>query len=342
MGVTIKQIAEMAGVHRSTVDKVLHHREGVSDSVRLRIQKIIDECNYQANPIGKALKMQDKEIQIGIILLQVDALPYIKEGIEKELKQYRSFQIKLECHEIAYSDVDGQARILHSYRNQKKDGIIIMPLNAEEILYEINCCDQEGIPVVTVNTDIKHSLRLCFIGQDGYKAGKIAGRLMGEFINSTGKLAIFTSDIDVWQSFAFENRETGFRKVINESFPKISILPSIITGESHLIMYREVKKLLEEQTDIKGIFITCGGVKEAGEAIKESGGKNIKLICYENYPEILKLLKEEIVTVTLDSKIVEQGIQSVNVLLEYLIYDTKPYRRHYYSDTVVMVKESLL
>ena len=72
MGVTIKQIAEMAGVHRSTVDKVLHHREGVSDAVRIRIQKIIDECNYQTNPIGKALKMQEKEIQIGIILLKVD------------------------------------------------------------------------------------------------------------------------------------------------------------------------------------------------------------------------------------------------------------------------------
>ena len=74
MGVTIKEIAEMAGVHRSTVDKVLHNRPGVSDSVRYRIQKIIDECNYQANPIGKALKMQSKELHIKVILLEVDAL----------------------------------------------------------------------------------------------------------------------------------------------------------------------------------------------------------------------------------------------------------------------------
>lgn len=72
---------------------------------------------------------------------------------------------------------------MRKYRHQKKDGTIITPLNAKEILYEINCCDQEGIPVVTVNSDIKHSERLCFIGQDGFKAGKIAGRLMGEFIN---------------------------------------------------------------------------------------------------------------------------------------------------------------
>ena len=81
MGVTIKQIAEMAGVHRSTVDKVLHKRPGVSDSVRARVQKIIDECGYEANPIGKALQMQDKELKIKVILLEVDALEYLKKGI---------------------------------------------------------------------------------------------------------------------------------------------------------------------------------------------------------------------------------------------------------------------
>ena len=43
MKVTMKQIAEIAGVHRSTVDKVIHGRPGVSDDVRQKVQKIIDE-----------------------------------------------------------------------------------------------------------------------------------------------------------------------------------------------------------------------------------------------------------------------------------------------------------
>lgn len=34
MKITIKQIAEIAGVHRSTVDKVLHNREGVSQELK--------------------------------------------------------------------------------------------------------------------------------------------------------------------------------------------------------------------------------------------------------------------------------------------------------------------
>ena len=43
MGVTLKEIAALAGVHRSTVDKVLHKRPGVSEEVRRRVQAVIDE-----------------------------------------------------------------------------------------------------------------------------------------------------------------------------------------------------------------------------------------------------------------------------------------------------------
>lgn len=341
MGVTIKQIAEMAGVHRSTVDKVLHHREGVSDEVRKKVQRIIDECNYQANPIGKALKMQDKVIQLGIILLKVDALPHIKQGIEKELEQYSSFQIQLEYQVIEYSDEASQAKIMQTYREQKKDGIIITPLNAQKVLEEIDLCEQANIPVVTINTDIKNSKRLCFIGQDGFKAGKIAGRLMGEFLSGLGKVAVFSSELDKWQSFPFGAREAGFREIVNQYYPAVKILPSIMTGENPQVISREVKKILQEQPDINAVYITCGGVKEAGTALKETGNENVRLICYENYPEILRLLEEGVVTATIDSKIVEQGMKSISILMDYLIYDKRPDRKHCYTEIVVMVRESL-
>lgn len=341
MGVTIKQIAEMADVHRSTVDKVIHQREGVSDEVRERVQKIIDDCGYQTNPIGKALKMQDKKLEIGVILLIVDALPYLKNGIENALKQYQSFQISLDFKELVFTDVAGQARMLQYYRNQKKDGIILMPLESPEVLREIDACDQAGIPVVTVNTDIKNSKRMCYVGEDGFKAGKIAGRLMGEFLGGTGKVAVFTSNIDKWQSFSFGNRESGFQKVIWESYSKIALLPSILTSESSHVLYMRVKELLKNEPDVDGIFITAGGVKGAGDALKESGNEKIKLICFENYAEILRLLEEEVVTATLDSKTTEQGMRGFQVLMDFLIYNRKPVRKHLYLENLIMVKESL-
>lgn len=341
MSVTIKEIAEMAGVHRSTVDKVLHNRPGVSDPVRKRVQKIIDECNYKINPIGKALKMQDKELHIRALLLEVDAQPYLKKGIEKELNRYSSFQVTIEYMVTSYSDVQSQVKALQRCLEERVDGIILSPINAQEIVQKIDECTEKGIPVITVNTDIKGSQRLCFIGQDGFKAGRVAGRLMGEFLNGHGKIAIFTSDGDNYQSFPFGTREGGFREIVERAYPDLELMPSIHTQEKQQVIRKEMRILCEKEPELSGIFITCGGVRAVGDVLEEYGRKDIKLVCYENYPDILELLEADVVTATLDSGIEEQGREALEVLMDDLIYARRPLRKHLYSEIKILLKESL-
>lgn len=341
MSVTIKQIAEMAGVHRSTVDKVLHDRMGVSDPVRKRIQNIIEECNYQANPIGKALKMQDRMLRVKVILLEVDAYAFLQRGIEKELEKYDSFQIEIEFVAIPYTETKKQTKVLQLCIDEKVDGVILSPINTSEIVEKIDECTQAGIPVITVNTDIKGSNRMCFIGQDGFKSGRVASRLMGEFLRGTGKVAVFTSDGDNHQSFPFGTREGGFREHAKECYPELEVMPSIYTHEKPQIIRREMRKLCEDESKLAGVFITCGGVKAVGDILEEYERRDLRLICYENYPEIIELMKENIVTVTLDSDIEEQGRKSLEVLMDYLIYDRSPARKHMYSEIKIVLKESI-
>ena len=91
----MKEIAERAGVHPSTVDKVVHHRVGVSDEVRARVQAIINELGYTPNPSGRVLQRQGKVYRISAILVQVDALPYLKKGIERGVKEQTGFDIEV-------------------------------------------------------------------------------------------------------------------------------------------------------------------------------------------------------------------------------------------------------
>ena len=55
MSVTLKQIADMAGVHKSTVDKVIHDRPGVSEAKREQIRALLEQYGYAYNPLAKAL-----------------------------------------------------------------------------------------------------------------------------------------------------------------------------------------------------------------------------------------------------------------------------------------------
>ena len=108
MKVTIKEIAERAGVHRATVDKVLHNRVGVSDEVRMKVQRIIKEMGYTPNPAGRVLQKQGKKYRIEAILVEVDALPFLKAGIEQGVHNQVGFDIEVTYAISKFQDAERQ------------------------------------------------------------------------------------------------------------------------------------------------------------------------------------------------------------------------------------------
>ncbi len=340
MRVTIKQIAEMAGVHRGTVDKVIHNRPGVSDEVRQRIRALLEEHHYEANPIGKALQMQNRELRIGVLLAEVDARPWLLKGMEEELENYRSFQVSLDPQVSPYADPETQVRQLRECREKKVSGILISPIHNPLVTEEIDLCQREGIPVVTVNLDAGGSHRLCYVGQNGFKAGEVAGRFLGEFLQGNGQVCVVTNSADKTRYYPLGTREEGFRSVMESAYPAIQVLPTRYCQEDPEIMKNVVRELLEEAPELNGILITCGCVPAACEVLRESGRRGIRLFCFERYPEFIPLLREGLITLTLDSGLEQQGRESLAVLLEALIYSRMPEERQKFSPIVPLVKES--
>ena len=91
--ITLKQIAELAGVHKSTVDKVIHNRPGVSDAKRQQIRKLLDEYGYESNPLAKALNYQKNKMTVAVVIPEVDAQPFLREGIELVQQDFNSFNV---------------------------------------------------------------------------------------------------------------------------------------------------------------------------------------------------------------------------------------------------------
>lgn len=342
MGVTLKEIAALAGVHRSTVDKVLHKRPGVSDEVRRRVQAVIDETGYRPNPVGRALQKQSAVIRLAAILLEVDARPFMERGIRKAVDALHMYNIQVDYHACAYGDVETQLEQIECAIRGQVDGIILSPLSADSVREAVNRAVAAGIPVVCTNTDIEGTGRLCYVGEDAAKASRIAGRILGEFLGGAGEIAVITSTSAMRTGTYFlKVRETGFQGYMAENFPGIHIVESVPSLENPVMTYQMTLELLRRQPELRGVYVVGGGVREVGRAIRETGcGGRLKVVCFEDYPEILELLRENIVTCTINSDTVRQGELPVRILIDYLMQDERP-AENVYIPGQILVRECL-
>ena len=74
---TIKDVAEIAGVSTSTVSRVLSDSPLVSDDTRKKVLKVVRELNFSPNVVARALKKRESST-IGLLVPDI-VNPYFAE-----------------------------------------------------------------------------------------------------------------------------------------------------------------------------------------------------------------------------------------------------------------------
>ena len=101
-------------------------------------------------------------------------------------------------------------------------------------------------------------------------------------------------------------------------------------------------QLLQDYQDLQGIYITCGGVSQVGRALEESGrAKDIRVISFEDYPEVVELIRKDVIDCTLAGELQQQGEIPVQIIMDYLVFGKEPEQQQIFTDIRVLVKESL-
>lgn len=341
MGITLKQIAEMAGTTKSTVDKVIHDRPGVSEKKRQEIKRLLQEHGYEANPLAKALNYQKRKMKVAVVLPRVQAALRIRSGIDVVHQDFQSFNIQVEYHDIGASDADAQARCLRQLGEEKISGAVVLPIRSDAVTEEIRRLIELEIPVVIVNSELALDGILCYVGQNTLQSGSVAARMLGLFTNGKARIGI----ISCHNMLTHEQREQSFLRSVEKSYPGFSILDTRYILETPENAREQTLAMLRDHPDIDSVFITCGCVPDICGALAEyqeiSGRASLpRVICYEKYQEIRGLLKTGQVSCTLSGGLFMQGRLSMRILFEYLVYDKLPDHKAYYLNNKIMIREN--
>jgi LacI family transcriptional regulator len=176
--VTIKHIAEAAGVSFSTVGKALHNDPLVNKETMEKILRIAKELNYYPNLLAKGLRVKKTET-IGVIFNDLKNPVYseIIKAIEEILNNLNftmllcdsNFQEKLEKKNIITMLSKDAAGIIISPVNEKSENIKLIVENNLKAVF-LDCTpDYPGISYVYVNHESAAFLATEYLIKNGHK-----------------------------------------------------------------------------------------------------------------------------------------------------------------------------
>ena len=342
MAVTLQQIAEKAGVSRGTVDRALNNRGRIRPEVEEKIRKIAQEMGYRPNRAGKALALTNRSFRIGVILQETET-PFMKEmlrGIAKAKEEVEHLGGEVILKEIRGINTKAVLAALEELRSDNVQAIAINPAQNQTTKELIGkYMNEYEIPVVTFNTDIEDSGRLCYVGQNAYQCGRAAAGLMGEILAGKGVVATVSG---YETNPSLNKRCQGFKEELEKKYPGIEVKDTRYAYNSNAIAENITREMVEQYPDLSGIFITAGvegGVCEALE--KEGKLKDIKLIITDITPGMEKWLQNDAISFAILQNALEQGYRAVMLLFELLFDGKNPEKEFFYTDLTIVTGYTL-
>jgi LacI family transcriptional regulator len=134
--IRIKDIALKAKVSVGTVDRVIHNRGKVAEKVRLRIQRIIDESNYEPNLMARALGSK-KQYRFAALIPDHEIDSYWqapKAGIELAVKELKQYGVSVEQFVFNPFDVHSYVEKAAELTASNPEGIFLSPIFYHETL----------------------------------------------------------------------------------------------------------------------------------------------------------------------------------------------------------------
>jgi LacI family transcriptional regulator len=318
---TIREIARRAGVSIGTVDRVLHDRGRVSRATLERIRQIIAECNYKPNVFASHLSLS-KRYAFGVLAPDPEQdgryweLPV--QGIEKAAAELRAYQVRIRYfHYDKYSEASFERaadRVLRARRGL--DGLVVAPVlsgPSEAFVGRI----PDGLPYVFIDSYVPETACLSSIGQNPYRSGGLAGRLMALVAGGRGRVAVCRHTP---QDYHIDDRVNGFLDHWRSAgFEAPAIYEADRRGDGAVYL-RLMPRIRSEHPDLSGVFVPSSLVHQAAQALKEDPpARKIHVIGYDLVGENLPLLREGWIDFVISQRPEVQGYQAVQFLHQHLL-----------------------
>ncbi len=337
--VTIKQIADLCGVSRGTVDRVVNERGNVKPETKELVLNMAKKLGYKPNPAGKALSARKHHPVVGI-LISSEGNPFFDEvirGIDVAAKKYEIYGLKVIWRNMRGYDTASQCKIMDELKD-KVNALIITPINDKAVVAKINEFVDDGIFVVTLNNDVDSSKRHCYVGSDYVNGGETAGALLRMIAPQQSNIGIIMGSSKV---LGHKQRLAGFKYNIHKN-TQFKIVDIEENDDDDICSYDKTKQMLESHPEINVLFIVAAGVYGACRAVLALNKQDdLTIIAFDTVPTTVEMMKKNVIRAVIYQHPYRQGQRAMQVVFEYLVNGIYPEKSEHIMKNEIKILENL-
>lgn len=329
---TLETVAELAGVSRSTVSRVINDQMGVREDVRQRVLQVIEETGYQPNLAARALASNRSGI-IGMVIPHAVAtlfsdpyFPRLTQGITQT------------CN---INDLNLTLFLFHNESEEEKlssrvvnagflDGVIIASSHRGDPLVPILL--QSKMPLVMIGREDQHP-EVSFVDVDNLNGSYVAtshllrlGRQRVGYISGPLKMV------------AGSDRYRGYRQAMNDKGRAIDEDLFFEGDFTEATGYVGMQRMLSLRPDA----VVCASDQiayGAWRAAREAGLQVPQDIALTGFDDLMPPDTGRPRLTTIRQPVVQSGIEAVNMLIDIIENGMTPPRR-VILDTQLVIRES--
>jgi LacI family transcriptional regulator len=279
--VTIKEVAEQAGVSTQTVSRVLNHRPDVAPETRRRVQEIIDRLGYQASNIARSL-VQGRSFTLGVVCwgLEYFGPSRTLSGIEQGASELGYVLLLSLMRQPWDSDV---GQLLRDMLSRQVDGIVwAVPeiANNREWIRE----EHSRLPAPVVFLSMRPQPNLSVAAVNNRSGGRLATKHLLDLGHRN--VGLITGPLAWWEA---RQRQSGWQDALEEAG---------IPDEANLVAEgdwtaasgeRGLHQLLEQSPDLDAVFISNDqmalGALQAARKIGVRVPEDLAVVGFDDVPE---------------------------------------------------------
>jgi LacI family transcriptional regulator len=307
MTVTLKDIAERAGVTSATVSMVINNKPNISEATRKKVLKIAKELNYYPNVIARGLATK-KSNAIGVIVpnLASSFIVRILQGI-KSTNRDIDYTVQL-FDTVGQKESESQL-FQRLARERRIDGVILISATVTE--EELNIFREESVPSIVVARKCENLDSVYVNNEQG--ASDATDYLIGK---GHRVIACVTSSK---AGLPMQERLIGYKRSLLQH--NIEFIPELVfeveedTMESGISTFPKIK---ETNPRVTAVFCPAGDMVAIG-IIKEAKKEAVRIpedLCVVGYDDLPAAEVVEPSLTTVRQPKLEMGDYAINMIVD--------------------------